>query len=111
MTNVKNAYTVTWSGSATSLEVPILSNGSPMALVLPASFGATSITFTASITPGGTHYPVKKEDNTSITVTVDSTNSGWYDLTNIFPASVRYVKLVASTSITKTGYLVARDVS
>jgi hypothetical protein len=80
-----------------------------MALITPASFGATSITFEAATTFGGTYTPVYDETGAAITITVSSTNAGWYDLTNIFPASVQFVKLVASASITKTATLVGRD--
>lgn len=111
MSQVKNNFLISWSGSATSAAVDIYSNGAPMALVIPNSFGATSITLTASKSLGGAYYPVVDETNTAITITVDGTTGKWYDLTNIFPASVKFVKFVASTSITKEATLVARDVT
>lgn len=112
MSENKSAFGVVWNGSATSLPIDLFTNGTPMALVVPASFTATSISFTAAVRAlDGTYYTVKNESGATITVTVDGTNAGWYDLTNIFPASVRFVKLVASTSITNTAELVVRDVT
>lgn len=111
MSENKSAFDIVWNGSATSLPIDIFTNGSPMALVVPASFTATSLTLQAAIRDiNGTYFNVKNESNSAITITVDGTAAGWYDLTSIFPASVRYVKFVASSSITNTATLVTRDV-
>ncbi len=107
--NNKNDYEVEWAGSTTSGVIDLYSKGAPMAIVTPASFGATAITFEAATSANGTFAPVNKEDGTAISVTVSDTAAGWADLTNIFPASVRYVKLVAGSSITQTATLVTRD--
>ena len=108
MANINN-FQVTWTSSATSAAVDIYTRQAPMGLVIPDSFGATSITFEASTAIDGTYYAVKDESGAAITVTIDGTTGAWYDLTNIFPASVKFVKLVASTSITTTATLVGRD--
>jgi hypothetical protein len=103
-------YTVTWTSSATSAALDIITVSPPMALVIPASFGASTITFEAAPTTDGTYAPVYDETGAAISITVNASTAGWYDLTNIFPASVRFVKLVAGSSITQTATLVGRDV-
>lgn len=105
-----NNFSITWTASATSAAVDIFTRQPPMGLVIPASFGATSVTFEAAPTADGTYYPVRDDRGQAITVTIDGTNAAWYDLTNIFPASIRWVKLVAGSSITQTATLIGRDV-
>lgn len=101
---------VNFVGSATSTEIISLSGGSPVAIITPASLGATTFTFTAATSPTGTFYPVNDQTGTAITVTVSTSAAGWADITSIFPASVQYVKVISGTSITKTIQLVSRNV-
>lgn len=105
----KNQYPVTITASTTSAAIDLYDKGYPVAIITPASLGATAITFTAALTSGGTYLPVKNEAGNSITVVVDTSSAGWYDLTNIFPSSVRFIKVVANASITKNLTLVTRD--
>lgn len=106
-----NYYTnqaATFSSSTTSNAIQL--NGySPMALVTPATFGATSITFKASI-DGTTYYTVNDDTGLPITITVSSTAAGWADITNVFPASVgSFIQLVTNTAASGTVQLISRD--
>lgn len=108
-----NQYTIddiNFAASATGTEIVNLTGRSPIAIVTPASLGATTFTFTSSVTLGGTYYPVNDATGATITVTVSATNGGWADITSIFPASVQFVKLVSGTSMTKTVQLISRNV-
>lgn len=102
--------TLTFTAGTVSNEVIDLKGRVPMAIVTPASFGATSITFQASDSPTGTFRAVYNDTGAAITVTVSSTLTAWTDITSIFPASVQFVKLVSGTSITNTCELVSRNV-
>lgn len=82
----------------------------PIAIVTPASFTATSITFQHSTTQDGTFYDVYDDTGAKITITVSGSNASWTDITNVCPASCGgFIKLVASTSITNTVQLVSRN--
>lgn len=101
---------VNFAASTIGTEVLSLEGRVPMAIITPASLGATAITFQSAIAADGTFYPVLKDDGTALTVTVSSTVAGWYDITSIFPASVQYIKIVSGTSITNSLKLISRDV-
>lgn len=68
-----------------------------LGIVTPASFSASEITFKASPALESSSYlDVYNSDGELITVTVDSSNAGYYDLTSVFPGSVSNVQLAAS---------------
>ena len=112
--NNNNAYvsqTAVFDNSATSTIVE-LSGACPVAIVTPASFGQTTITFTAATTRDGTYYPVYDSTGTLITLTVSSSSASWTDITTIFPASVGgWVKLVTGGAITKNVEIVSRNMA
>ena len=87
-----------FDGDPYSCTLPYVAT-SALALITPTNLGATAITFKASIAPDGTFIDVNDETGAKITVTVHTSNAGWADLTNIFPASVRFVKIVSGTSL------------
>lgn len=95
--------------SATQSNSINLSGRSLVGLLLPASFGQTSISFLSTL-DDKTFYPIKDEAGTLITVTVDSTSASHVDLTNIFPASLgTLVRLVVSGAITKQVLTIERN--
>ena len=109
--NLQGIVPISFVGSATSGAVELWNTGYPVGMMIPAGFTATTISFQASDTLAGTYAPVKDETGATITVTVDGTNASWVDLTNIFPASVKFMKLVAGTSITNTVELIQRKLN
>lgn len=69
-----------------------------LGLLTPASLGGTTITFNAGILPSDTFVQVRDETNTAILVNVDATSSYYYDLTNIFPASLEFITLSCTSA-------------
>jgi hypothetical protein len=104
-----NVKTVSFANAATSGEID-LGAESIMSLLVPASFGLAAITFQASLTKGGTFYAVYASTGAAITVTVSATAAGIYDLTSIFPAGVRYIKLAVASAITKDVQIISKGV-
>ena len=83
----------------------------PMALVVPAAFGATAITFLSSTELAGTYYPVYDGLGGLVTVALPAPAAAWVDITPIFPASVgAFVRLVANAPITGTAQIISRSV-
>lgn len=107
-----NDYTTTdvdFAASATS-GVLDLNGRVPVAIVTPASFGQTTITFLASTEVGGTYYPVYDSTGTLVSATVSSSVASWTDLTSILPASVgAFVKLGTGGSVTETVQVISRN--
>lgn len=87
------------AAAATESQMIDLAGCKVVGLITPASLGATAITFKAATTDNGTFIDVNDETGAKITVTVHTSNAGWADLTNIFPASVRFVKVVTGTAL------------
>lgn len=79
-------------------------------LITPASLGVTAIKFKAATAADGTYLPLKDETGTEISVTVDTSNAGWYDLSDIFPVSVRHIKLSVASTITKNVTLATMNI-
>jgi hypothetical protein len=109
--NLKGIIPVSFAGSATSGAFEIWNAGTIVGINVPASFTATSLRFQASETLTGTYADVKNEAGNNIVITVDGANASWIDLTNVFPISVKFGKLVASTSITNTVELIQRKLA
>lgn len=115
---MRDKYTFTFTASDTSAAKQLSNNGAPLALVTPASLGATSITFLWCETASGTYIPVNDHTGAAITVTVSTSAAGLADLTTIFPASVSllgklnlgWLKLKAGASITASVDVIAMDV-
>ena len=86
----------------TSAEVDI-GDHDLVGIITPAEFDGTTITFTGSVSSGGTFYPVAASNAASTAYTVTTTAS---TLTPINPqlfAGIRYVKAVCGSSQTTSG--------
>jgi len=107
--NDYNTDDVNFVSSATS-GVLDLHGRSPVAIVTPATFGQTTITFQAATEVGGTYYPVHGPTGTLLSITVDATNARWTDISGLALDSVgAFIKLVAGGSITKTVQVISRN--
>lgn len=95
------AYDLMAAFSASNLSNAIdLSGCKIVGFVTPASLGTTALSVQAATTENGTYIDVVDETGAVITATVSTSAANWCDLTNIFPASIRFIKLKAGTSIT-----------
>lgn len=98
--------------SATTTDIVDLNGAVPVAVVTPASFGQTSITFQHATTIDGTFYDVYDYTGTKITLTVSSSAASWTDITSVFPASCGgFLKLITGGSVSKTVQVISRNAS
>lgn len=79
-------------------------------LVTPASLGATVVTFLASTSLAGTYVDVNDADGAALSITVSTSSAGWADLTSVFPASIRFIKIKVNATITKNITLITAPV-
>lgn len=83
------------NGQTTSAAID-LSNGSPCAIYLPASFTGTALTFTASTELAGTYQSIRNADGTALTLVVAQGNM--YKLAPADFIGVKYLKIVSDSS-------------
>ena len=83
-------------GQSQSSEIDLESYG-VVAIMMPAVFGATSITFLASATSGGTFYPVYDSAGNELAATVTGSHI-ITDLPELAP--LRYIKIRSGTEAT-----------
>jgi len=82
-----------------------------MGVLTPTSLGSAQVSFKGALSFTGDYFDVYDSANALIKLTVDSSSARYYDMTSVFPAGVRYVKLVATGATdSKVLKLIAREV-
>lgn len=113
MSGALNYREVAFTSSATSAELD-LGNETVVGIIIPASFTATTLKLQSAEKKGGTYVDVELVDSqmsvTTFEWTVDGTNRSQYSLGGSFPPDVRYMKLVAGSSITATVIVITKGV-
>lgn len=93
--NPRSSTTVTFTSNVSS--EALLHGADVVGIYVPASFGASSITLTGK-SPGGNSAAVNTASGTPITLGVDASTAGIYDLTDVFPTCINSIILNASVA-------------
>lgn len=78
-------------------------------LITPASLGVAALTFKAAPSLSGTYIDVKDYQNNTITVTVDASTAYHYDISDIIPTGIQFIKLAGAATDAKVVTLIVRD--
>jgi hypothetical protein len=95
--------TATIAVSGTTSGAVDLSGCTLVGLFIPATFDGTTLTITASSTPGGTYVSVQQDHTSASAYTITTAASRFVPLDNLYiPLGLEFIKLVAGSTQTTT---------